>query len=184
MPLLLPWTLPPSFRAGLPRAVLTLGVAALLGACASPASIPPGTTEAEVVRQMGTPNVERDLPGGGKRLIYSGQPMGQFAWLTDIDASGRVVSTTQALTSERFNMINDGLAEGRWTRDRLLLEFGPPAEITRVAMQPDQAIWGYRFRQDGVWNSLMYVYVAPDGRVTRFHPGPDPRYERLHFMGM
>lgn len=176
--------MPSSLLRTLSRAAQVLTVLAVLGACASPASIPPGTPETEVVRQMGTPSLERDLPGGGKRLIYSGQPMGQFVWLADVDASGRVVSTTQALTSERFNMINDGLAEGRWTSDRLLLEFGPPAEITRVAMQPDQAIWGYRFRQDGVWNSLMYVYVAPDGRVTRFHPGPDPRYERLHFMGM
>lgn len=166
------------------RSALTwLFATALLAGCATPASIPPGTPETEVVRQMGTPSLERDLAGGGRRLIYSGQPMGQFTWLADVDASGRVVATTQALTSERFQMIDAGLAEGRWTTDRLLLEFGPPAEITRVGLRAEQTVWGYRFRQDGVWNAMMYVYVTPEGVVTRFHPGPDPLAEPRRIMG-
>lgn len=158
-------------------------LALLLGACATPAGIAPGTPESEAIAKLGRPTLERELPGGGKRLIYSGQPLGQFTWLTDIDASGRVTGTTQALTSERFRMIDDGLAEGRWTADRLLLEFGPPAEVTKVAMAPEDDIWGYRFREDGVWNSLMYVYVGPNGVVKRFHPGPDPRAEPRLMMG-
>lgn len=166
------------------RTLTVTAMALMLGACASPANIQPGATESETVAKLGRPAVERDLPNGGKRLVYTSQPMGQFAWVTDVDANGKVVSTTQALTSARFKMIDDGLAEGRWTADRLLMEFGPPAEITKVAMYPDEKVWGYRFREDGVWNSLMYVYVDPAGIVKRFHPGPDPMYEPRMMMGM
>ncbi|WP_420225972.1 hypothetical protein [Pigmentiphaga litoralis] len=162
-------------RRGLPHALAAAALAALLGACASPATIQPGETQAATMARLGKPAVERPLPNGGTRLIYTSQPMGQYTWITDYDANHVAVSTVQALTSNRFQMINDGLEEGKWNRDRMIFEFGPPAEIRRVAYPADQAVWGYRFRQDGVWNSLMYVYVRDsDGVVTRFHPGPDP----------
>jgi hypothetical protein len=160
---------------GMRRTFAMAALATLLGACASPASIQPGETQAATMARLGTPAVELKLPNGGTRLIYTTQPMGQYAWLTDYDASGQAVSTVQALTSTRFQMIDNGLAEGQWNANRLRSEFGPPAEIRRVGYPADQAVWGYRFRQDGVWNSLMYVYVRDsDGVVTRFHPGPDP----------
>jgi len=157
-----------------------LGMAVLLAACAGPAGIQPGEPGSAVTARLGPPTLERPLPNGGQRLIYSSQPMGQFAWITDIGADGKVIGTTQALTSERFNMLDSG----NWDTERLLFEFGPPAEITHVGLKGEQTVWGYRFREDGVWNSLMYVYVTDQGVVTRHHPGPDPLMEPRFPFGM
>ncbi|MDX3907206.1 MAG: hypothetical protein QHC78_16070 [Pigmentiphaga sp.] len=161
------------------RSVVLLGVAVLLGACASPAGIQPGEPASAVTERLGRPTLQRPLPNGGERLIYSSQPMGQYAWITDIGPDGKVIATTQALTSERFRMLD----AGRWDTERLLFEFGPPAEITRVGLRGEQIVWGYRFREDGVWNSLMYVYVNDQGIVTRYHPGPDPLMEPRFQLG-
>lgn len=160
------------------RTALMLAVAAVLGACASPANIQPGESSSAVISRLGQPTLQRPLPGGGERLIWSGQPMGQFVWISDTDASGRVVSTFQALTSERFQMLD----KGRWDKDRLLFEFGPPAEINRVGLKGEHIVWNYRFREDGVWNSLMYVYTDANGIVTKHHPGPDPMFEPRFMM--
>ncbi|MPS29363.1 hypothetical protein [Pigmentiphaga sp.] len=162
------------------RGASLLGMAALLAACASPAGIQPGESGSAVTARLGRPTLERPLPGGGQRLIYSSQPMGQYAWITDVGPDGKVIGTTQALTSERFRMLDSG----HWDTDRLLFEFGPPAEITRVGLRGEQIVWGYRFREDGVWNSLMYVYVTDKGVVTRYHPGPDPLMEPRFQLGM
>ena len=66
----------------------------------------------------------------------------------------------------------------------MLCEFGPPAEQGGVGLPSSiQIVWSYRYKQNGVWDSLMHVYFGTDGeRVTRFHPGPDPMYERDDFL--
>lgn len=78
-----------------------------------------------------------------------------------------------ALTDARFEQ---AIAEG-WTETRLVAEFGTPDEVSYVGVRP-QKVLSWRYRQSGVWHSLMHFYVDDQGRVTRAHPGPDPRYER------
>ncbi len=77
-----------------------------------------------------------------------------------------------ALTDARFEQ---AIREG-WTESRLVAEFGPPDEMGYVGVRP-QKVLSWRYRQSGVWHSLMHFYVDEQGRVTRAHPGPDPRYE-------
>lgn len=159
-----------SIRTGL--SAITL---ALLGACANMAKTPPGTPVSQVVAQFGQPTIACPLPDGGQRMIWSMQPLGQYAWGTNVDASGRTDKIVPVLTDQHFKV----LSQGTWTPQQVLCEFGPPAEKDGVGLPSEiQIVWSYRYRQDGVWNSLMYVYFGQDGsHVTRHHPGPDPMYE-------
>lgn len=100
----------------------------------------------------------------GERLQYSLQPFGQYAWMVDLDASGRVVRSRQVLNAADFNRIE----VGKWTRDDVEREFGPPASIDGVASW-NGPILAYRWT-DG---SDMFFFVYLDGRgvVQRAHPG-------------
>ncbi|GAA4328189.1 lipoprotein [Pigmentiphaga soli] len=161
-------------------ATAAAAAALLLAACASPASIQPGEPLGSVTQRLGRPTLEMPRPDGGTRLIWSTQPMGQFVWVTDVDASGKTISNQQALTTENF----DRIKIGEWDTERLRYEFGPPAEISRVGLRGEHLVWSYRYRQDGVWNSLMHIYISDSGKVERFHPGPDPLAEPRDGMFM
>ena len=93
-----------------------------------------------------------------------------------MDAQGRVQGVEPILTDEHFQV----LKQGEWTADQVRCEFGPPAIIDTAGLpNVRQIVWSYRYKQDHVWNSLMYVFMGRDGdRVTKFHPGPDPMYDR------
>ncbi len=169
--------IPPRLRRFTLAALLPL---ALLYGCTTFKSVPPGTPLAQVQSEFGRPNYSCPLPDGGQRVIRSGQPFGQFAWGTDVDAQGRVGEISQLLTDQHFRK----LGEGNWTPEQVLCEFGPPAEQGGVGLPSSiQIVWSYRYRQNDVWNSLMHVYFGQDGeRVTRFHPGPDPMYDPDRFL--
>lgn len=152
----------------------------LLYGCASVTSVPPGTPLAQVESQFGRHNYSCPLPEGGERIIWSRQPFGQFAWGTNVDTQGRVGEITPVLTDQNFAK----LGTGTWTDQQVLCEFGPPAEVSGVGLPSvRQVVWSYRYLQNGVWNSLMHVYMGPDGtQVTKFHPGPDPAYDPDRFL--
>lgn len=154
--------------------LVVAGVALLLGACATPADIPAGTPLSDVQARYGRGTVQCPLPSGGQRVVWSGQPMGQYAWATNVTPEGRVGQIEQILTDASFAHVETGT----WDVDRLLCTFGPPAERATVGLPGTrQLVWSYRYRQSGAWNSLMHFYLSPEGQVTRMHPGPDPLFE-------
>jgi len=156
------------------RAAATAGIALLLVACGSMKDIPPGTSLAEVQARYGAPTTACPLENGERRLVWSSQPMGQYAWATTVTPDGRVGPVEQILTDTAFNHVKTGV----WTRERLQCAFGPPAEVSVVGLPGARSlIWSYRYRQAGAWNSLMHFYLSDDGRVIRMHPGPDPMYD-------
>ena len=146
-----------------------------LTGCAGIASTPPGTPLAEVEAKFGKPTIACPLSNGGQRLVWSTQPMGQYAWGTRTTPDAKVGHIDQILTDEHFRVLDTGT----WTAEQVLCEFGPPAERGMVGMPSvAQMVWSYRYRQEGVFYSLMYVYLGKDGKqVTRYHPGPDPLYD-------
>lgn len=153
----------------------TLAAAAFLAGCANPTQVPPGAPLGDAAARIGRPNFSCELPGGGQRVIWTQQPYGQYAWGANVGADGRIDQVVPVLTDAHFRR----LASGTWTADQVRCEFGPPADISQVGLpNVRQVVWSYRYKQSGVWNSLMYVYMGRDGdRVTRFHPGPDPMYD-------
>jgi hypothetical protein len=151
------------------RTLLLAGLAALLAGCAgnpfNSFQIAPGTPRDAVLARMGQPQRVVRLPTG-ERLQYSMQPVGQYAWMVDLDAAGRVVQARQVLTQASFNRI----VPGTWTRDDVEREFGRPAWVDGVASWRGP-IMTYRWRD--VQNSDMFYWIYLDERnvVQRAHPG-------------
>ena len=130
-------------------------------------TVKPGMTQGDVVARLGAPGAVVAI-SQGTRLQYSGQPTGQFAFMIDLDASGRVFSARQVLNARDFARIEPG----KWTRDDVLREFGPPALVDHVASWPGD-ILTYR------WYDLqdLFYWVYLDGKqvVQRAHPGMEFR---------
>jgi hypothetical protein len=38
-------------------------------------------------------------------------------------------------------------------------------------------VWSYRYKEAGVWNSMMHVHFDERGIVRQMLNGPDPRYD-------
>jgi hypothetical protein len=149
------------------RILQVAALAALLSSCAvfGVAEIPPGTPRDQVIAKAGAPTRAVRLPDGGERLQYSLQPAGQQAWMVDLDATGRVVRTYQALTEKNFNRIQPG-----WAAADIEREFGPPGHIDRVSSFAGN-VWEYRWQDPLGGNMFYWVYVDPQGVVRRAHPG-------------
>ena len=149
------------------KILIAAALAVLLAGCAgnpfNAYGVQPGTARDAVIARLGQPARVVRL-AAGERLQYSLQPFGQSAWMVDVDAAGRVVRSRQVLTATEFNRIE----VGKWTRDDVEREFGPPAKIDGVASW-NGPIMTYRWN-DG---SDMFYFVYLDGRnvVQRAHPG-------------
>jgi hypothetical protein len=148
--------------------VLAAAAALALAGCAHPWStidVAPGTPQDQVIARAGQPARVVPLPGGGQRLQYTLQPLGRYAFMVDVDPAGRVVRSRQVLTATEFHRIEPG----RWTRDDVLREFGPPAMVDHVgSFQGD--VFTYRWAE-GNEPMFYWVYVDPRGVVQRAHPG-------------
>lgn len=158
-----------------PLMAALLGATTLLAGCTSVTSAPPGTPLDQVAAQFGAPTLQCTDRDGLHRAVWSQQPMGQFAWASTIDGQGRIDTIQPVLTDEHFQV----LKTGTWTAAQVRCEFGPPAIIDTAGLPgSQQVVWSYRYKQDHVWNSLMYVFMGQNGdQVTKFHPGPDPMYD-------
>ena len=162
------------------KTAATLALILSLSACAPMIRRTPavGAPLAEVTARLGKPDAIYPDPAGGQVLEYRGQPMGQFQYMARIGADGKLVSYEQVLTSENFARIE----VGRWNRDDVLRNFGRPAEVVRSRLEEGE-IWSYRYKEQGVWNSVMNVDFNARGTVLRVFNSPDPllddRYKGL-----
>lgn len=138
---------------------LTVIATLTLAGCAF-TSVTPGMSQQEVIARNGAPT--RVLPvGNGTRLQYSGQPLGRWAFMVDLDASGRVVSSRQVLDPREFAAI----VTGQWTRGDMAREFGRPASMDHVASWAGD-IMTYRWR-DGIQNMFFWAYLDGANVVQR-----------------
>jgi hypothetical protein len=157
------------------RSILCAAAAALaLAGCTTLLRQPPpvGTPLAGVTAQLGQPHAVYPDPAGGQVLEYGGQPMGQFQYMARIGPDGRLVAYEQVLTSENFAKVK----VDHWTKDDILRNFGRPAEVSRVYAH-DYEVWSYRYKEAGVWNSMMNVHFDAQGVVRQMLNGPDPLYD-------
>ena len=148
--------------------LLACSAALLFGCAANPYqgyALMPGTPRDAVIAQMGQPTRVVRL-ATGERLQYSLQPMGRYAWMVDLDAAGNVAQARQVLTEANFHWIEPG----RWTREDVEREFGPPAWIDRVVSW-NGPIMTYRWRDMANSDMFYFVYLDPGNMVQRAHPG-------------
>jgi hypothetical protein len=147
---------------------IVLAAALVLAGCAHPwniADVAPGTPREQVIARAGQPVRVLPLAGGGQRLQYTLQPLGRYAFMVDLDPAGRVVGARQVLTQTDFQRIEPG----RWTRDDVEREFGPPALVDHVAsFQGDVLTYRWAERNEPMF---YWVYVDRGGVVQRAHPG-------------
>jgi hypothetical protein len=153
-------------------AILTAALA--LGGCAPLFRQTPslGDPQAAVIAKMGQPTAVYPDPSG-QELEYATGPMGQFTWMAHIGPDGRLVKYEQVLTGEKFATIKIDKA----TKDDVLRTIGRPAETSYLPLR-DYEVWSYRYKESGVWNSLMHVHFDRAGVVRMMQNGPDPMYER------
>jgi hypothetical protein len=131
----------------------------------------PGEPRAAVVAKMGQPTaVYPDPPG--QVLEFATGPMGQNTWMARIGPDGRLVSFEQVLTGEKFATIKVDKAN----KNDVLRTIGRPAETSYLPLR-DYEVWSYRYKEAGVWNSMMHVHFDRAGVVRMMQNGPDPMYD-------
>ena len=148
----------------------TLCGALLLAGCATRTPPAPGDAADVVQAKLGTPTAVY-ADGAGRSLEYATGPMGQYTWMARLGPDGRLTNYEQVLTGEKFATIKIDQA----TKDQVLQILGRPAERSRVAMH-DYEVWSYRYKEAGVWNSLMHVHFDHQGVVRQMMNASDPMY--------
>ena len=124
-----------------------------------------------VVRKLGQPTGSY-AAGPGRVLEYASGPMGQSTWMAHIGADGRLTLYEQVLTGEKFATIRVGTAR----HDDVLRTLGRPAEKSYLPLR-DFEVWSYRYKESGVWNSMMHVHFDRTGVVRMMQNGPDRMHE-------
>ncbi|MEM8512000.1 hypothetical protein RCH14_001300 [Massilia sp. MP_M2] len=153
--------------------ITTLAATLLLAACATRPAPLPGETADVVQAKLGKPtSIYVDADGAARSLEYATGPMGQYTWMARLGPDGRLTAYEQVLTGEKFATLKIDQA----TKEQVLRTIGRPAERSRVAMQ-NYEVWSYRYKEAGVWNSLMHVHFDEGGVVRQMMNGPDPMYE-------
>ena len=150
---------------------VALVAAILLASCATPDSLKPGATEAEVLSKYGKPDSEFAMPDGAKRLEYNRGEFMQRSWMVDIDRDGRVAKVDQVRDEAHFARLQVGSDDKASVRRELgtpwKVEYYPPSHLTG---------WLYPYRESGVYYSVMTVMFDPTGVFRRAENGPDPRF--------
>ena len=153
--------------------ITTLATTLLLAACATRPAPLPGETADVVQAKLGKPtSIYVDPDGAARSLEYATGPMGQYTWMARLGPDGRLTAYEQVLTGEKFATLKVDQA----TKEQVLRTIGRPAERSHVAMQ-NYEVWSYRYKEAGVWNSLMHVHFDEQGVVRQMMNGPDPMYE-------
>lgn len=142
----------------------------VISACTTITDLPLGTPLSAIEQQFGSPTVACPTQDP-TRFVWSGQPYGQYAWAVDVNSAQQLEQASQVLSDSNFNLLSDGI----WDMERVHCYFGPPAnkDVTPY-IGVKMRVWSYRYKQQGVWNSMMYVYFDDQGIVKHHHPGPDP----------
>jgi hypothetical protein len=150
----------------------------VLGGCASLGGPPPAVGDSidTVKLKLGQPTASYSA-GPEQLLEYATGPMGQSTWMAHIGADGRLTLFEQVLTGEKFATIKVGSA----THEDVLRTIGRPAEKSYLPLR-DFEVWSYRYKENGVWNSMMHVHFDRNGVVRMMQSGPDPMFEERRFF--
>jgi hypothetical protein len=154
-------------------ALAALVVVAVLAACTSysPTGLPPGSTEAAAIKDMGQPTAQSPLPDGGKRLEFDRGPLGYHTYMLDFDAQGRLQRWDQVLTEENFAKIQAGM-----DKSEVQALIGHPSDVEGYGYPKLLHAWSYRY-----WNpSCLWFQVGmtTEGKVVDSAYATDPICER------
>lgn len=152
-------------------------VLALSGCAAMQRPAPqPGDTREAVIGRLGQPTSVYESPAG-TILEYATGPFGQYTFMARLGPDGRLQRYHQVLTGEQFAT----LAIGKATKQDVLHAVGRPAERSYLRLS-DLEVWSYRYKESGVWNSMMHVHFDRGGKLAKMQNGPDPMFEEKRFF--
>jgi hypothetical protein len=80
------------------------------------------------------------------------------------------------LNDQTFATIKPGVA----TKEEVLHTVGRPAETVYLPLSKLE-VWSYRYKQSGVWDSMMHVHFDQGGIVRMMQNGPDLMREEPFF---
>ncbi|MGV8899626.1 MAG: hypothetical protein ACOH2B_10370 [Burkholderiaceae bacterium] len=135
-------------------------------------AVTPGQSEAEIISTLGAPSA-RYQDGDESILTYVRGPWGQQTYMARVDASKRLKSYEQVLTTQKFATVKIGAT----TQKDILHTFGTPAETSYLSLS-DLTVWTYRYKENGVWDSMMHVHFDRNGIVRKMMNGPDTWLEQ------
>lgn len=157
------------------RVLLGAACAAVLAlaGCAHPDLIDLQTPAAVVEQELGAPDAVVPLKDGGKRLVYSMQPMSQQVWWLTFDKDGRLLQKENILDREHFELIKPGVSTERDVFNLL----GKCAQTYEFALKDEHA-WMYRFLDEGMFYMACWVQFNTRGVVTEVGYTTDPWHDR------
>jgi hypothetical protein len=131
----------------------------------------PGATEQEVVARMGAP-AHRYHDGDASLLEFPGGEFGQETFMARMGPDGRLAVFEQVRTAEKFASLHLNQSD----KDDVLKTVGTPSETAWLALA-QREVWSYRYKESGVWNSMMHIHFDRDGVVRKIESGRDPLFE-------
>ncbi len=143
----------------------------ILSGCAIMPPVVTGETEAAVLAKLGKP-AGRYLVNQEQWLEYPTGPAGQFTYFAYIDAEGKLRAYEQVLSNAKFATIEVDKA----TKEDVLRTIGHPGNTSSLR-NPNFEVWSYRYKESGVWNSVMHVHFDPTGIVRKMLNVPESERE-------
>ena len=131
--------------------------------------VTPGASEEAVITRYGKPTAR--YKDGEHTLLEYANFFGQHTHMIRLDAAGRVLSREQVLTVEQFDTIRTGKDDMK----SVLLQIGQPAEKSTLPLKR-YIVWSYRYKEHGIWDSMMHIKFDAEGIVRDKENGLDPLY--------
>jgi hypothetical protein len=157
---------------------LTLLLAVLLAAgCAgySPKGLPPGSSSAQAIQQLGEPTGRHaGEEEGGVRLEFARGPYGLHTYMLEFDANDRLLRWEQVLTENNFLELKIGMSKAE-----VLRRIGRPSNVQFLSRQQHQ-LWSYRYETPFcIW---FQVSLDTSDKVAELGHNMDPRCEFNSWM--
>ncbi|AQV93354.1 hypothetical protein BJN34_05535 [Cupriavidus necator] len=167
----------PVIANGVRRLTLALGVATL-SACTTLMPVQEGTRlvgqpQAAVQAAFGPPTDVFPLRDGTSRWIYSGQPLGQYAYGADFDPSGNLTAFRNMLSTPELYKAQ----VNTWTKRDVAEHFGRTRLPVDYYPLMRREVWSYRFRHEDMWPSLFNFYFDDAGILRQTQITPDLLYD-------
>lgn len=126
------------------------------------------STEDDVRRQAGKPEIVWEESDGGRRLEYPRGPEGATTWMVVTNANGTVRSIEQVLTAENFQKVRPGM-----NKDQIRRMLGKPTKVEAFRLKQEE-VWGYRWFESPTDRAFFNVHFNNDGTVTTTSRSDDP----------
>lgn len=86
--------------------------------------------------------------------------------------AGVLVAPNPEATDATFAALQPGID----TQATVAHKLGRPYDTTYLTLR-DMNVWSYKYRQAGIWHSLMHIHFDRQGVLRELMSGPDPDYE-------